>query len=49
MCVQVPSSETILAEGVLSPRVRRTPLEGALRPRARRTPPEGVDSRFWYT
>jgi hypothetical protein len=49
MCVQVPSSKTILAEGVLSPRVRRTPLEGALRPRARRTPPEGVDSRFWYT
>jgi hypothetical protein len=41
MCVQVPSSETILAEGVLSPRARRTPPEGALRPRARRTPTEG--------
>jgi hypothetical protein len=40
-CVQVPSSETVLAEGVLSPRARRTPPEGALRPRARRTPPGG--------
>jgi hypothetical protein len=37
MCVQVPSSEAVLAEGVLSPRARRTSPEGALSPRARRT------------
>jgi hypothetical protein len=37
MCVQVPSSEAVPAEGVLSPRARRTSPEGALRPRARRT------------
>jgi hypothetical protein len=41
-CVQVPSSETVLAEGALSPRARRTPPEGALSPRARQTPPEGA-------
>jgi hypothetical protein len=28
MCVQVPSSETVLAEGALSPRARRTSPEG---------------------
>jgi hypothetical protein len=44
MCVQVPSSETVLAERALSPRARRTPPEGVLRPRARRTPPEGASS-----
>jgi hypothetical protein len=44
MCVQVPLSETVLAEGALSPRARRTspggaepsseadPARGALRP-----------------
>jgi hypothetical protein len=31
-CVQVPSSEAVLAEGVLSPRARRTSPEGALSP-----------------
>jgi hypothetical protein len=31
-CVQVPSSEVVLAEGVLSPRARRTSPEGALSP-----------------
>jgi hypothetical protein len=41
-CVQVLSSETVLAEGALSPRARRTPPEGALRPRARRNLPEGA-------
>jgi hypothetical protein len=42
--VQVPSSETDLVEGALSPRARRTLPEGALRPRARRTLPEGACS-----
>jgi hypothetical protein len=41
-CVQVPSSEEVLAEGALSPRARRTSPEGALRPRARRTSPDGA-------
>jgi hypothetical protein len=41
-CVQVPSSEAVPAEGVLSPRARRTSAEGALRPQARRTSPEGA-------
>jgi hypothetical protein len=41
-CVQAASSEADPAEGVLSPRARRTPPEGALRPRARRTSPEGA-------
>jgi hypothetical protein len=43
-CVQVPSSEAVLAEGALSPRARRTSPEGVLRPRARRTPPKGTRS-----
>jgi hypothetical protein len=42
MCVQVPSSEAVLAEGVLSPRARRTSPEGVLGPRVRRTSPEGA-------
>jgi hypothetical protein len=41
MCMQVPSSEAVLAEGALSPRARRVLLVGASNPRARRTPPEG--------
>jgi hypothetical protein len=36
MCMQVPSSEAVLAEGALSPRARRTSPDGALSPRARR-------------
>jgi hypothetical protein len=44
MCVQVPSSETVPAEGVLSPRAGRTSLEGVLRPQARRTLPEGASN-----
>jgi hypothetical protein len=43
-CMQVPSSEAVLAEGALSPRGRQTSPEGVLRPRARRTPPEGARS-----
>jgi hypothetical protein len=39
-----PSSEAVLVEGALSPRVRRIPPEGAFNPRARRTPPEGARS-----
>jgi hypothetical protein len=31
-CVQVPSSEAVLAEGALSPRARRTSPEGAFSP-----------------
>jgi hypothetical protein len=30
MCMQVPSSEAVLAEGVFSPRARRTSPDGAL-------------------
>jgi hypothetical protein len=41
-CVQVPSSEAVLAEGVFSPRARQTSPEGVLGSRARRTLPEGV-------
>jgi hypothetical protein len=41
-CVQVPSSEAVLAEGALSPRARRTSPEGALSSRARWTSPEGA-------
>jgi hypothetical protein len=41
-CVQVPSSEGVLAEVALSPRARRTLPEGALSPRARWTSPEGA-------
>jgi hypothetical protein len=41
-CVQVPSSEAVLAERVLSHRARRSSPEGALSPRARRTSPEGA-------
>jgi hypothetical protein len=40
-CVQVPPSEAVLAEGALSPRVRRTSPEVAIGPRARRTSPDG--------
>jgi hypothetical protein len=40
-CVQVPSSEAVLAEGALNPRARRTLPEGSVSPRARRTSPEG--------
>jgi hypothetical protein len=43
-CVQVPSSEAVLAEGVLSPRARRTLLVGAFNPRVRRTSPEGASA-----
>jgi hypothetical protein len=39
-CMQVPSSEAVLAEGALSPRARRSSPEGAFSPRARRTSPE---------
>jgi hypothetical protein len=35
-CVQVPSSEAVLAEGVLNPQARRSSPEGAFSPRARR-------------
>jgi hypothetical protein len=42
MCVQVPSSEAVPAEGAWSPRARRNSPEGVLRPRARRTLPEGA-------
>jgi hypothetical protein len=31
-CVQVPSSEAVLAEGVLSPQARQTSPKGALSP-----------------
>jgi hypothetical protein len=41
MCVQAPSSETVLVEGAPNPRARWTPPEGALRPQARRNSPEG--------
>jgi hypothetical protein len=43
-CVQVPSSEAVLAEGAFIPRARRTSPEGAFIPQARRTPPEGAFS-----
>jgi hypothetical protein len=43
-CVRVPSSEAVLAEGVLSPRARWTLLVGAFNPRARRTSPEGASA-----
>jgi hypothetical protein len=43
-CVQVPSSEAVLAEGVFSPRARRTSPEGAFSPRVRRTSPEGASA-----
>jgi hypothetical protein len=41
-CMQVPSSEVVLAEGAFSPRARRTLPEGASGSRARRTLPEGA-------
>jgi hypothetical protein len=44
MCVQAPSSETVLVEGVSNPRARWTPPEGALRPQARRNSPEGASN-----
>jgi hypothetical protein len=43
-CLQVPSSEAVLAEVALSPRARWSSPEGALRPRARRTPLVGASN-----
>jgi hypothetical protein len=41
MCVQVPSSEAVLAEGALSPRARRTSPEGGVEPSSEADPTRG--------
>jgi hypothetical protein len=40
-CMQVPSSETVLGEGALSPRARRTSPEGGVEPSSKANPARG--------